>query len=55
VITAGTIIPPGSLVLGSPGRVAKAVSEAHSQWILHSWKTYVQLAEDHRATEQAAR
>lgn len=52
VITAGTIIPPGSLVLGSPGRVVKPVSEVHSQWILHSWQTYVRLASEHRATQQ---
>ena len=47
VVTANTIIPPGSLVLGSPARVARPVTEAHTDWIRHSWETYVRLGREH--------
>jgi len=53
VVTAGTQIPPGSLVLGSPARVVKNVTEVHTQWILHSWQTYVRLASEHKATHES--
>jgi len=50
VVTGGKKIPPGSLVLGNPARVVKSVTAAHTEWIEHSWKTYVRLAQEHRAT-----
>jgi len=47
VVLANTIIPPNSLVLGSPGRVKRETSQAHRDWIAHSWATYVRLGEEH--------
>jgi len=48
VVLAKTVVPPGSLVLGSPAKVARPVSQGHTDWIDHSWKTYVRLMLEHR-------
>ena len=52
VVTANTVIPPGSLVLGSPGKVARPVTGSHVKWIRHSWETYVRLGQEHAARAQ---
>ena len=48
VVTGGKVIPAGSLVLGNPGRVVKPVTPAHTEWIEHSWRTYVRLGQEYR-------
>jgi len=35
------IVPPKSVILGSPGRVRRAVSEAELAWIKESAENYV--------------
>jgi carbonic anhydrase/acetyltransferase-like protein (isoleucine patch superfamily) len=55
VVGAGTIlaegksVPPGSLVLGVPGRVLREVDDAMRARIDHSWRHYVDQARRHRA------
>jgi carbonic anhydrase/acetyltransferase-like protein (isoleucine patch superfamily) len=41
LISPGTIIPPKSLVMGSPGRVKRALSEEECGQLLLSAKNYV--------------
>jgi carbonic anhydrase/acetyltransferase-like protein (isoleucine patch superfamily) len=48
VVVEGTEVPPGSLVLGIPGRVVREVDEAARVRINLSWRHYVAQAEQHR-------
>ena len=41
VLSPGTNVPPGSLVLGVPGRVVKVVDTAALQGIDLAWRHYV--------------
>src|SRR4051794_30934280 len=41
VLVEGMEVPAGSLVLGVPGRIARAVDEAMAMRIDHSWRHYV--------------
>jgi carbonic anhydrase/acetyltransferase-like protein (isoleucine patch superfamily) len=51
VVGAGTlvvedmIVPPKSVILGSPGRIRRAVSEAELTWIKESAENYVKYAD----------
>ena len=51
VLVEGMDVPPGSLVLGVPGRVVRAVDEPMRQRIEHSWRHYVAAARRHAAGE----
>ena len=42
LVTEGKIIPPGSLVLGAPGKVVKEVSDAQREMIADSARHYVE-------------
>lgn len=53
LVTAGTRIPPGSLVLGSPARVARAVTDAQIAAIEHGWRTYADLCDQWKAASPA--
>ncbi|HSA61183.1 MAG TPA: gamma carbonic anhydrase family protein [Nitrospiraceae bacterium] len=44
LVVEGTIVPPKSLILGSPGRVQRAVSDTELAWIKESAENYVQYA-----------
>jgi len=44
----GTDVPPGSLVVGRPGKVLRPVSEEMQQMIEQGWRHYVAQAERHR-------
>jgi carbonic anhydrase/acetyltransferase-like protein (isoleucine patch superfamily) len=48
VITPNTKIPPKSLVVGNPGKVAKEVSETHLAAIKFSAESYSQLAQNYK-------
>lgn len=52
VVTMGKVIPPNSLVLGNPGRVARSTTEKDLHWIRHSWIHYVQNAARHMARDE---
>jgi carbonic anhydrase/acetyltransferase-like protein (isoleucine patch superfamily) len=49
VLVEGTEVPPGSLVLGIPGRVIRGVDEEMKTRIDHAWRHYVAQADRHRA------
>ncbi len=46
LVTAGTVIPPGSLVLGSPAKVVKKLTEAQRVSIEKNADVYVQKAKE---------
>lgn len=48
VILEGTEIPPGSLVVGVPAKVVRAVDEATAARLEHGWQHYVDQARRHR-------
>jgi carbonic anhydrase/acetyltransferase-like protein (isoleucine patch superfamily) len=50
LVTEGKAIPPRSLVLGSPGRVVREVTDEELQWLLRSAGEYVKRAAQHRAS-----
>lgn len=47
VITEGKIIPPGSLVLGLPGKVIRQTTEDEIEGIMNNASSYVTLAREH--------
>ena len=49
LVPEGRTIPPRSLVLGTPGRVVREVTDAEYEAILHSAEHYASLARAHRA------
>jgi carbonic anhydrase/acetyltransferase-like protein (isoleucine patch superfamily) len=44
IVLARRVIPPGSMVLGAPGKVARALSDDERRWIQHSWRIYLDRA-----------
>ena len=53
LVTAGTIIPPYSLVLGSPAKVVKKLSEEQVEGIRINAKVYVDKAKEYIAYYQS--
>ena len=49
VVTENPVVPPGSLVLGVPGKVVKVLDASTRARILDNAARYVQLAQAHRA------
>jgi carbonic anhydrase/acetyltransferase-like protein (isoleucine patch superfamily) len=49
VIPEGMQIPPGSLVMGVPGRIVRPVDQALTRRIADTWSHYVEQARAHRA------
>ena len=47
VITPGTTLAPRSFVLGAPARRLREVAAKEMDWIVYSWKAYVDLALRH--------
>ena len=46
LVTANTIIPEGSLMLGSPARVVRRITDAEKvKWIQHGCEEYIRLGE----------
>lgn len=52
LLTPGTQIPPGSLVVGSPGRVKRSLTDEERAFLLESARHYVLNAAEHRASRQ---
>jgi carbonic anhydrase/acetyltransferase-like protein (isoleucine patch superfamily) len=50
LLTPGTTVPPGSLVVGSPGKVKRPITEEERAFLRLSAQHYVQLAAEHRAS-----
>ena len=51
LVTAGMNVPPGSLVLGSPGRIVRQLSAAEQTGIQDWAKKYVETAQRYRAAQ----
>jgi carbonic anhydrase/acetyltransferase-like protein (isoleucine patch superfamily) len=49
VVPEGLDLPPGSLVVGVPGRVVRKVDATLTARIRHTWEHYVEEARRHRA------
>ena len=49
VLPEHTVVPPGSLVMGVPGRVVRVVDDALRARIRGTWEHYVEQAARHRA------
>ncbi|WP_338866316.1 gamma carbonic anhydrase family protein [Myxococcus stipitatus] len=50
LLTPGTKIPPGSLVLGSPGKVKRPLTDDERAFLLMSAHHYVEMASEYRAS-----
>lgn len=50
LLTPGTKVPPGSLVVGSPGKVKRPLTDEERAFLLESARHYVHTAADHRAS-----
>lgn len=48
LVTERTIVPPKSLILGSPAKVKRAVTESELKWIRESAQNYVRYARQYR-------
>ena len=48
LVTEGKVVPPRSLVLGSPGRVVRTITDEELQALLRSAAEYVKRADQHR-------
>jgi len=48
LITQNIVIPPRSLVLGSPARVVREINEKEMKWITYSWERYVEQCRIYR-------
>ncbi len=49
VLPEGMRVPPGSVVLGLPGKVVRSIDAALTQRIAETWRHYVEQAKRHRA------
>jgi carbonic anhydrase/acetyltransferase-like protein (isoleucine patch superfamily) len=49
VVPEGMEVPPGSLVMGVPGRIVRRVDQALAARIAETWSHYVEQAKVHRA------
>ncbi len=53
VVLPGTVVPAGVLYAGVPGRVVRELADADRQRIRHTWQSYVDRANRHRAARWA--
>lgn len=51
LLTPGTKVPPGHLVMGTPARVKRPLTEAELQWLVNSASHYVELARIYAAED----
>ena len=52
LVTQGTIVPPGSSVLGAPGKISKTLDPEEQTGIRKWADRYTKVAEAHRAKDQ---
>ena len=52
LVTQGMIVPPGSLVLGVPGKIEKTLDSEEQAGIRKWAEKYIKVAEAHRATRR---
>ena len=49
LVTSRVKIPAGSLVLGSPAKVVRPLTQKELEWVEYSWKRYVEQSRIYRA------
>jgi len=49
LVTQGKVFPSHSLIMGSPAKVVRAITEKELGWIEYSWKRYVEQGIRYRA------
>ena len=54
LVTANTVVPPGSLVLGAPAKVVRPCGEKERALIETGWREYVLRAAEYRARDVGA-
>jgi carbonic anhydrase/acetyltransferase-like protein (isoleucine patch superfamily) len=55
LVTEGTIVPPKSVILGSPAKVKRPVTENELAWIRESAQNYVEYARQYLRDPAKAR
>jgi carbonic anhydrase/acetyltransferase-like protein (isoleucine patch superfamily) len=53
LLTPGTKVPPGSLVVGSPAKVRRPITAEERAWLSTSAQNYVDYAREHHASRQS--
>ena len=51
VVTPGSVIPPGSMVLGIPAKVVRSLKEEEKNALIRSGEDYLELARNYRQQE----
>ena len=49
LVTPGMVVPAGKLVMGTPARVIRDVSDGERAWVEATINDYAQLAREHRS------
>ncbi len=44
-------VPTGQMMMGNPGRITRALTEADRAWITHSWNAYVKRSREYMAEQ----
>lgn len=55
LLTPGMKVPPGQLVVGSPGKVRRAITDEERAWLTRSAESYVAYAREHAAALASSR
>jgi carbonic anhydrase/acetyltransferase-like protein (isoleucine patch superfamily) len=51
LLTPGTIVPPRSLVMGSPAKVKRPLTDEEADGLDYFWKNYIELSKVYRSGE----
>lgn len=52
LITARKAFPPRSMILGSPAKVVRELTDAELEWITYSWTNYAEKCRRYRGAQQ---
>lgn len=50
LVTPGMKVPPGMMVMGSPAKIVREVTDAEREWMKESVRIYVRLAREHQSS-----
>ena len=49
LVAPGKVVPTGQMMMGNPGRLARALTDADRRWISYSWDAYVKRSREYMA------